>query len=304
MRKGIILAGGIGKRLYPLTQVISKQLMPVYDKPMIYYPLSTLMLSGIREFLIITTERDKSLFEKLLGNGHDWGIDISYETQHEPNGVACAFVIGEKFIGDSDVALILGDNLYHGNSLIPQLREANFKNKGATVFAYPVKDPERYGVVEFDKNKQVISIEEKPKKPKSRYAVTGLYFYDNSVIQFSKEVKQSIRKEYEITDINKRYLEMRELSVTVLGRGTAWLDTGTFDSLHEASSYIRTLEHRQGLKTSCPEEIAWRYGWISNDKLLKLTNSSINSGYGKYLLGLLSESENEKILHENVPFID
>ena len=302
MRKGIILAGGTGKRLYPLTQVISKQLMPVYDKPMIYYPLSTLMLSGIREFLIITTERDKSLFEKLLGNGEDWGICISYATQNEPNGVSCAFLIGEKFIGNSDVALILGDNLYHGNSLIPQLKEAN-SEKGATIFAYPVKDPQRYGVVEFDENKKVISIDEKPQIPKSRYAVTGLYFYDNSVIQFSKEVKLSVRNEYEITDINKKYLDMRKLSVTILGRGTAWLDTGTFDSLHEASSYIRTLEHRQGLKTSCPEEIAWRYGWISNDKLLKLSKSSFNSGYGKYLLGLLNESENEKILHENVPYI-
>ena len=278
--------------------------MPVYDKPMIYYPLSTLMLSGIREFLVITTNRDKELFEKLLGNGEKWGIHISYEAQYEPNGVSTALVIGENFIGDSDVALILGDNLYHGNSLIPQLREANSKIEGATIFAYPVKDPERYGVVEFDKNKKVISIEEKPKKPKSRYAVTGLYFYDNSAIQFAKEVKLSTRKEYEITDINKRYLKNSELSVTILGRGTAWLDTGTFDSLHEASSFIRTLEHRQGLKTSCPEEIGWRYGWISNKQLLELAESSFNSGYGKYLLGLLNESENEKILHENVPFID
>ncbi len=300
MRKGIILAGGYGSRLSPLTNSISKQLLPIYDKPMIYYPLSTLMLGGIKEFLIITTSRDKSLFEMLLGDGKEWGIDIQYEVQEKPDGVAKAILIGEKFIGESNLALILGDNLYHGNQLIPQLREANTQLEGATVFAYPVNDPQRYGVIEFDNKGLAKNIEEKPEKPKSMYAITGLYFYDNSVINMAKEIKISERNEYEITAVNQIYLKEKKLNVKILGRGTAWLDTGTCDSLHEAGSYIRTLEHRQGLKTSCPEEIAWRSGWINDDQLEKLASNSINSGYGKYLLKILKESDSEKSMHNSL----
>ena len=274
--------------------------MPIYDKPMIYYPLSTLMLGGIKEFLVITTSRDKKLFEILLGDGQDWGIDIQYEIQDNPDGVARAFLIGEKFLGQSSVALILGDNLYHGNQLIPQLREANSKSDGATVFAYAVNDPERYGVVEFNDEGLATNIEEKPVEPKSIYAITGLYFYDNSVIEMAKDIKISKRKEYEITEINNIYLRNNKLNVQILGRGTAWLDTGTFDSLHEAGSYIRTLEHRQGLKTSCPEEIAWRSNWINDGQLEKLAKKYINSGYGKYLLKILSESDSVKNINSSI----
>ena len=289
MRKGIILAGGKGTRLAPLTNVISKQLMPIFDKPMIYYPLSTLMLSGIREFLIITTSFDHEIYKKLLGNGHKWGIDIKYETQKYPEGIAQSFLIAEKFISKTGVALILGDNLFHGNQLISQLQEADNQKKGATLFAYTVNDPKRYGIVELNSRGDVVGIEEKPSKPKSRFAITGLYYYDEKVLEYARRINFSKRNELEITDINKIYLSEGNLKVKLIGRGTTWLDTGTIESLHEASSYIRTLEHRQGLKISCPEEIAWRYKWISNDDLEKLAVPIINSDYGKYLMKLLSE---------------
>ena len=289
MRKGIILAGGTGTRLAPLTNVISKQLIPIFDKPMIYYPLSTLMLSGIREYLIITSSLDNHLFKDLLGNGSRWGIDISYAVQHSPNGIAQAFLIGEKFISNSHIALILGDNLFHGNQLISMLEKADKKNKGATLFAYTVNDAERYGVIELNKKGEILSIEEKPKSPKSRYAITGLYFYDNAVVEYAKSLTMSERYEFEISDINKIYLEKGNLNVQLMGRGTAWLDTGTIESLHEASSYIRTLENRQGLKISCPEEIAWRNSWIDDNELAKLAKPISNSGYGKYLMKLLNE---------------
>ena len=289
MRKGIILAGGSGTRLAPLTNVISKQLMPVFDKPMIYYPLSTLMLIGIREYLIITTSLDNHLYKELLGDGSQWGIHIKYEIQKKPDGIAKAFIVGEEFIANSEVALILGDNLFHGNQLVQRLEEADIEKNGATLFAYNVNDPERYGVVEFNSKGEVLSIQEKPKNPKSRYAITGLYFYDNTVIEFAKNLKYSKRNELEISDINNFYLKQGKLNVQILGRGTAWLDTGTIDSLHEASSYIRTLENRQGLKISCPEEIAWRNSWISNNDLEKLAKPISNSGYGKYLLRLIND---------------
>ena len=289
MRKGIILAGGSGTRLAPLTNVISKQLMPVFDKPMIYYPLSTLMLIGIREYLIITTSLDNHLYKELLGDGSQWGINIKYEIQTKPDGIAKAFIIGEEFIANSEVALILGDNLFHGNQLVPKLEEADIEKNGATLFAYNVNDPERYGVVDFNSKGEVLSIQEKPEKPKSRYAITGLYFYDNSVIEFAKNLNYSKRNELEISDINNIYLKKGKLNVQILGRGTAWLDTGTIDSLHEASSYIRTLENRQGLKISCPEEIAWRNSWISNKDLEKLAKPISNSGYGMYLLRLIND---------------
>ena len=289
MRKGIILAGGSGTRLAPLTNVISKQLMPVFDKPMIYYPLSTLMLIGIREYLIITTSLDNHLYKELLGDGSQWGINIKYEIQTKPDGIAKAFIIGEEFIANSEVALILGDNLFHGNQLVPKLEEADIEKNGATLFAYNVNDPERYGVVDFNSKGEILSIQEKPEKPKSRYAITGLYFYDNSVIEFAKNLKYSKRNELEISDINNIYLKKGKLNVQILGRGTAWLDTGTIDSLHEASSYIRTLENRQGLKISCPEEIAWRNSWISNKDLEKLATPISNSGYGMYLLRLIND---------------
>ncbi len=289
MRKGIILAGGTGTRLAPLTNVISKQLIPVFDKPMIYYPLSTLMLSGIREYLIITTSLDNHLYKELLGNGSQWGINIQYAVQTSPEGVAQAFIIGEKFISNSNISFILGDNLFHGNQLISQLNEADKIDKGATLFAYTVNDPERYGVLELDKEGKVLSIEEKPKKPKSRYAITGLYYYDNMIIEYAKSLKFSERNELEICDINKLYLKEGNLNVQVMGRGTAWLDTGTIESLHEASSYIRTLENRQGLKISCPEEIAWRNYWINDKELASLAKPISNSGYGKYLIKLLNE---------------
>ena len=289
MRKGIILAGGTGTRLAPLTNVISKQLIPIFDKPMIYYPLSTLMLSGIREYLIITTSFDNHLFKELLGNGSQWGINIQYAEQISPEGIAQAFIIGEKFISNSNISFILGDNLFHGNQLISQLNEADQKDKGATLFAYKVNDPERYGVLEIDNQGKVLSIEEKPKRPKSRYAITGLYYYDNRIIEYAKSLKFSRRNELEISDINKLYLKEGNLNVQLMGRGTAWLDTGTIESLHEASSYIRTLENRQGLKISCPEEIAWRNYWISDKQLASLAKSISNSGYGKYLMKLLNE---------------
>jgi glucose-1-phosphate thymidylyltransferase len=292
-RRGIILAGGTGSRLAPLTAAVSKQLMPVYDKPMIYYPLSTLMLAGIREVLIITTPADHSAFERLLGDGSAWGMSIAYAIQPSPDGLAQAFLIGADFLGDRPAALVLGDNLFHGHDLVPQLQASNGPSSGATVFAYPVRDPERYGVVEFDGQGRVISLEEKPVRPKSRYAVTGLYFYDNSVVERARQVRPSSRGELEITDLNQLYLEEGLLKVELMGRGMAWLDTGTPDSLHEAASYIRTLEHRQGLKVGCPEEVAWRLGWIDDGQLDQLAQPLKKSGYGSYLLQLISEQSME-----------
>jgi glucose-1-phosphate thymidylyltransferase len=286
-RKGIILAGGSGTRLHPITQAISKQLLPVYDKPMIYYPLSTLMLAGIREVLIITTPVDQPAFQRLLGDGAAWGMTIQYAVQPSPDGLAQAFLIGAEFLSGAPAALVLGDNLFHGHDLVSQLSNSNGGGTGATVYAYPVRDPERYGVVEFAADGQVLSIEEKPAKPKSRYAVTGLYFYDATVVERARQVVPSERGELEITDLNRQYLHDGLLRVELMGRGMAWLDTGTCDSLQEASSYIRTLEHRQGLKVGCPEEVAWRQGWISDGELEALANPLRKSGYGSYLLQLL-----------------
>ena len=282
-RRGIILAGGTGSRLHPITQAVSKQLLPVYDKPMIYYPLSTLMLAGIQQILVITTPHDRDSFERLLGDGAAWGISISYAVQPKPEGLAQAFLIGERFLDGAPAALILGDNLFHGDELVSQLQSCQTPSKAAVVFAYPVRDPSRYGVVEFAGDGRVVSIEEKPLKPRSRYAVTGLYFYDASVVERAKRVQPSDRGELEITDLNRQYLEEGLLQVELMGRGMAWLDTGTSDSLHEASSYIRTLEHRQGLKVGCPEEVAWRMGWISDHQLCALAAPLEKSGYGKYL---------------------
>ncbi len=283
--KGIVLAGGTGSRLHPLTLAVSKQLMPVYDKPMIYYPLSTLMMAGIRDILIISTPQDTPLFEKLLGDGSQLGCNFQYTVQEEPNGLAQAFVIGEDFIGDDKVALILGDNIFYGSGLGPKLSECN-DPKGGTVFAYHVSDPERYGVVEFDSDHKVISIEEKPEFPKSNFAVPGIYFYDNRVVEIAKSLEPSDRGEYEITDVNKAYLEMGELQVSVLERGTAWLDTGTFDSLQEAGQFVNVIESRQGLKVGCLEEVAYRMGYIDSKQLKSLAYSLIKSGYGEYLLNI------------------
>ena len=291
-RKGIILAGGKGTRLSPITLGVSKQLLPVYDKPMIYYPLSTLMLAGIRDILIITNKNDKQNFERLLSDGEDLGINISYAIQSKAEGIPQAFTIGESFIKESPVTLVLGDNLFHGNDLISKLQKCNSCNVGASLFVYPVSDPENYGVAEFNHMGDLINIVEKPKNPKTQYAITGIYFYDNTVIQKTKTLKKSHRGEFEITDINLAYMKEKKLKVEIMGRGMAWLDTGNFESLHEASGYIRTLEHRQGLKVGCPQEIAWRMGWISDDDLFKLSTKFLKSGYGHYLKNLISKNKN------------
>lgn len=287
--KGIILAGGSGTRLYPITRGVSKQLLPVYDKPMIYYPLSVLMLAGIRDILVITTPEDNASFKRLLGDGGDFGISISYAVQPSPDGLAQAFIIGEEFIGNNNVCLVLGDNIFYGQSFTQTLKQAAAKTHGATVFGYQVKDPERFGVVEFDENFNALSIEEKPQQPKSNWAVTGLYFYDQRVVEFAKQIKPSARGELEISDLNQMYLEDGSLSVQLLGRGFAWLDTGTHESLHEAASFVQTVQNIQDLQIACLEEIAWRNGWLSDEKLEELARPMAKNQYGQYLLRLLKK---------------
>jgi glucose-1-phosphate thymidylyltransferase len=289
-RKGIVLAGGSGTRLYPVTQSICKQLLPVYDKPMIYYPLATMMLAGMRDICIISTPQDTPRLEQLLGDGTKWGLNLNYIVQDKPEGIAQAFTLGADFIGEDDCALVLGDNVYYGHDLADMMRDADNNKEGATVFAYPVSDPERYGVVAFDENGKALSIEEKPLKPKSRYAITGLYFYDNQVVEIARNLKPSARGELEITDVNQAYLDNGQLNVQVMGRGMAWLDTGTHDSLLDASMFIQTLEQRQGLKVMCPEEIAFRMGYIDAEQLEQLAQPLLKSGYGKYLLNIINET--------------
>ena len=292
-RKGIILAGGFGTRLYPATLAISKQLIPVFDKPMIYYPLSTLMLADIKQILIISTPNDLPLFERLLGDGSQWGIEISYAIQPSPNGLAEAFIIAESFLNKSPSVLVLGDNIFHGHSFESKLTSVNKSTEGATIFVYHVNDPEHYGVVDFDERNRVIGIEEKPTNPKSNFAVTGLYFYDNKAVEYAKKIKPSLRGELEITDLNRIYLEQQNLSVEVMGRGYAWLDTGTHESLLEAQQFIQTIEHRQGLKISCPEEIAFNRKWITLQQLEKLALPMIKNGYGQYLMRIIRESSDK-----------